>query len=659
MALLLGAPINSVINNSPTLGHTAASHWHLDEQPSPSSRFLSSHASPLSTTPSPHTGFFTQLTATHHKPVPHAVPSARLLWPQPLAGSQKSLVHALESVQTTAVPATQLPVLHLSPTVHTLPSASHAVLSLGAGSKAHRPLLWSQASAVQSLPSLQFLYGPATHNLPLHWSFCVHALSSASHVATFAMFTQPLSGEQASSVHGFLSSQESNAPAVHCPSLHVSLMVHALPSASQALPLAALSISHLPLLELQVFFTHGPSPPLVQLTTVAGLTLHWFTPPLVSQKSVPLQKFPSSSLAQSSLFWHWHVLVPDLHAPPSHLSPIVQLLPSLQLWVFAVFTQPLAGAQVSVVHGLPSPHTSATTIAVPLHLLFWQVSPLVHAFLSSQGEFAASCLQPLMASQVSKVQPFLSSQSTGVPMQLPSVHASALVHAVPSLQEVPANFRTSLHCPLLDSHDHVAHAVLSAQTLTVPDLHSPPAQESPTVHSVPSEHGKPSSLLLKQPLLGSQPSVVHGLPSSQFFSDPTTHMPPWQLSLTVQLLPSASQDPAALLCRQFWALSSQTSVVQAFLSSQVPSSTWPLQLSSWPLQVSVWMLALHAVRPPGPHERAPLHEPMTWPLSSLASAKQEVDNWSVLAAALHAQVPPLGWHWEIELPSTLLPLLQV
>jgi hypothetical protein len=68
----------------------------------------------------------------------------------PLPGLHASSVHGLPSLQTTAAPATQLPVLQASPMVQALPSLQPAVLALN-----WQPSLGSQLSSVQGLLSLQ------------------------------------------------------------------------------------------------------------------------------------------------------------------------------------------------------------------------------------------------------------------------------------------------------------------------------------------------------------------------------------------------------------------------------------------------------------------------------------------------------------------------
>ncbi len=121
------------------------------------------------------------------------------------------------------------------------------------------PVLGSHASAVQPLPSSQFLAGPALQVPPLHTSPILHGLWSSHAAALGAALQLPLCGSQASVVHKLPSSQTLALPALHAPLLHVSPTVHESPS----LQLAAL------LLWLQV-------PPL-QLSSVHGLPSSQFT----------------------------------------------------------------------------------------------------------------------------------------------------------------------------------------------------------------------------------------------------------------------------------------------------------------------------------------------------------------------------------------------
>jgi hypothetical protein len=103
---------------------------------------------------------------------------------QPLTVSQLSVVQGLLSLQSSAAPATQLPLLQASGSVQALPSLQGAALAVKV-----QPVLGSQASSVQALPSLQGMAVPA--QVPLaHASLSVHALSSLQ-TSEFAVFRQP------------------------------------------------------------------------------------------------------------------------------------------------------------------------------------------------------------------------------------------------------------------------------------------------------------------------------------------------------------------------------------------------------------------------------------------------------------------------------------
>lgn len=105
----------------------------------------------------------------------------------------------------------------------------------------------------------------------------------------------------------------------------------------------------------------------------------------MSQNKVPLQKLPSSELAQSALIVHEQVLAPPTQTPPAQVSPVVQPLPSSHAAVLLAWAQPVTVLQESVVQPLLSLQKVATTTAEPLQAPTVQVSPVVQAFKSSQG----------------------------------------------------------------------------------------------------------------------------------------------------------------------------------------------------------------------------------------------------------------------------------
>jgi hypothetical protein len=105
-----------------------------------------------------------------------------------------------------------------------------------------------------------------------------------------------------------------------------------------------------------------------------------------------------------------------VQTPFWHVSPVVQALPSLQLVPFFV----VSATQVPVT-GLQRRHCPQLTLAGPcVHVPFWQVSavqrlPVSHGVLLA----ALVCTQPVAGSQVSMVHGLSSSQSTGSPMHTP------------------------------------------------------------------------------------------------------------------------------------------------------------------------------------------------------------------------------------------------
>src|SRR5256886_13384457 len=133
--------------------------------------------------------------------------------------------------------------------------------------------------------------------------------------------------------------------------------------------------------------------------------------------------FPSSQLGAG----------PPRHLPPLHLSLVVQAFPSLQGAVLFVWTQPVAGLQVSSVQPLPSSQLIAGPPTQPPLL---QVSLMVQAFPSLQGAVLAVWTQPVLGLQVSSVQTLPSSQLGARPLtQTPPLHRSLRVQAFPSSHE--------------------------------------------------------------------------------------------------------------------------------------------------------------------------------------------------------------------------------
>ena len=313
---------------------------------------------------------------------PSLQPTVLALWTQPILGSQLSLVQPLSSSQASAAPPLQLPPLQASLWVHVLPSL-HAALLL----PKTQPDPALQLSLVQTLPSTQPNAAPALQTLAAQTSLMVHALPSL-HGDELALWTQPALPSQLSSVQTLPSLQFGDAPPLQLPWPQVSEVVQALPSLQGCvlgLWLQPLALSH-------PSFVHGL---------------------LSSQAITP----------------------PPLQTPDWQASSPVHALPSLQAPVLSGYWQPTPGWQPSVVHGLPSLHVGPP---LPLQTPPSQPSTVVQALPSLQALLLALWTQPLPGSQLSLVHTLSSSHLAALPaLQLPPPHWSPMVHALPSLHFSP------------------------------------------------------------------------------------------------------------------------------------------------------------------------------------------------------------------------------
>jgi hypothetical protein len=162
--------------------------------------------------------------------------------------------------------------------------------------------------------------------------------------------------------------------------------------------------------------------------------------------------------------------------------------------------------QTSLVHGLPSAQSAATTQdSQPGIGVFWQ---------------------PLTGWQLSVVQLSPSLQLSPVPaVHTPLWQVSAPLHTLPSLQEVPFNTGVVVQ-PNTGSQLSVVHTLESLQLSAVPVVHTPPWQVSLPLHTLPSLQDVPfSTAVFWQPVAGLQLSVVHTLESLQLSAVPAVHTP--------------------------------------------------------------------------------------------------------------------------------------
>ncbi len=93
--------------------------------------------------------------------------------------------------------------------------------------------------------------------------------------------------------------------------------------------------------------------------------------------SAPPAAPTSSSETRTTI---WAVVVPGRQVPNAQKSPVVQSFPSSQAFALLVKTHPVPGSQLSVVHTL----WSSQTTGVPTHAPPTHVSPVVQAFASEQ-----------------------------------------------------------------------------------------------------------------------------------------------------------------------------------------------------------------------------------------------------------------------------------
>jgi hypothetical protein len=211
--------------------------------------------------------------------------------------------------------------------------------------------------------------------------------------------------------------------------------------------------------------------------------------------------------------------------------------------------QPATGSQLSVVHALLSLQLSAVPAAQkPL----WQVSAPLHTVASAHDV------------------PFAST----VFWQLPALHTSA-VHGLLSLQLAFVVHDRQLGIgvfvqPLTGLQESAVHALPSSQLSAVPAVHVPLWQVSAPLHTVPSAHEVPlARLACRQPVTGSQLSVVHALLSLQLSAVPAVHAPLWQLSAPLHTVASAQEVPFTTGVCVHPKTGSQLSVVQTLKSLQV------------------------------------------------------------------------------------------
>ena len=162
---------------------------------------------------------------------------------QPFWLSQTSLVQLLLSSHETSLPA-QVPASQLSPWVQALLSSQGRPFCNGG--KVQLPVLGSQATPKHGPGAVQTLGLPGAQAPCWQTSPSVQGLSSVQGTPLKATWVQPAARSQLSLVQGLPSSQASKVPGTQVPASQVSSTVQTLPSASQGLPLCSGGLPQLP-----------------------------------------------------------------------------------------------------------------------------------------------------------------------------------------------------------------------------------------------------------------------------------------------------------------------------------------------------------------------------------------------------------------------------
>jgi hypothetical protein len=263
----------------------------------------------------------------------------------------------------------------------------------------------------------------------------------------------------------------------------------------------------------------------------------------------------------------------------------VQAFPSLHAAALFVWRHPVAGLQESSVQPFASSQFSA---GPPTHAPPLQASAVVQAFPSLHAAVLFVWTQPVAGLQESSVQPLLSLQSrAGPPTHTPPLHASAIVHAFPSLHAAVLFVWTH---PVAGLQESSVQPLLSLQSSAGPPAQAPPLQVSTVVHALPSSHGATLSVC-RQPVPGMHESSVQGLPSSQLNGDDPAQVPPEQISAVEHGSPSSQASELFAWTHPVAGL--QESSVQTLPSLQ--SSAGP-PAHAPPLQVSAVVQALPSLQ---------------------------------------------------------------
>lgn len=244
--------------------------------------------------------------------------------------------------------------------------------------------------------------------------------------------------------------------------------------------------------------------------------------------------------------------VPPHEPAPLHASPYVQRLPSLQVvpaGAGGLEQAPVAGLHVPAVKQAPSGVQVTVDVGEP-HAPPRHVSPDVQALpsLHAAPSFRVT-VQLAVPLHVRVVQVSLV-HTTGVPAQTPDpLHTSVCVQALPSLQVVPVGAGGFEHTPVAGLQVPATWQASSGVQVTV-DVgvpHVPAVHRSPVVQRLPSLHGEPSGrgMSMQAPVTGSHaPGRWQSLRGGHITVEVGgVQIPAAQSSPAVQALPSSQDRP--------------------------------------------------------------------------------------------------------------------
>lgn len=184
---------------------------------------------------------------------------------------------------------------------------------------------------------------------------------------------------------------------------------------------------------------------------------------------------------------------------------------------------PVASSHDAVAHGL-----TGSTLAVPAQTPAPQLSAVVHRLPSSHAVVAGASVsvQPLAGSHAPTRQgPAPGQLSSPAATQLPDTHLDWLEHASPSSQAPPSLVVPYRHLPVAATQASAVHGLPSSQFTAGPAMQVPSLHASSAVQALPSASQFTAAGACWHPAAASHESVVQTLLSSQPRAAPAAHDP--------------------------------------------------------------------------------------------------------------------------------------